>query len=150
MVFYRGSNLRLDNIIKGEKPYSLSFGRSLFSGMFRDIGASPFHYMRRADNDAYAVVVDPNDPNTKEFFYYKSLDFLDGLYGQGEMFHIRSKICQTFEKSEPGKRIRIAGVRYPLTKEEGSGLLISSWSQEKLEKYWTALEKIKLFSCDDQ
>lgn len=88
-------------------PYSLSFGTSLFAGALYDGGATSFHYMRgfhsakprsakpglgrRQHNDAFCLLLPLVEAGPASAFYYPLSSALCQMYGEGEVFHGRTK-----------------------------------------------------------
>jgi hypothetical protein len=92
-VFYRGSNFSDDNVFyekNHDKPHSLSYGCSLFSGFATDVGATAFAHMRK-DQDAYAINVPLEEIKVSPFYPGEQTSF-DQMLGCGEMFHARTKL----------------------------------------------------------
>lgn len=85
---YRGSNFKVDSPKSGF--FSLSYGSSLFAGCVFDGGATPFHFMRQPNLDAYAVPV-PFDQLHTSPFYIPPTNAIAQLFGYGEYFHARTK-----------------------------------------------------------
>lgn len=77
-------------------PYSLSYGTSLFAGCLYDGGATAFHYMRNGQNDAYAVPV-PFDQLNNSPFYIPPSNIVVQLFGDGEIFHSRTKAWKGYD-----------------------------------------------------
>ncbi len=89
-VLYRGGNIGKDTPIREGRCFSLSYGVSPFAGIVQDPGATAYHYMRTRKRDAYALLVDPKDPNDSELFHAPP-SFLSSIFEEGEYFHGRSK-----------------------------------------------------------
>lgn len=74
-------------------PYSISFGNSLFAGIFNDMGACVYHYLTVRDRGGYALFIDK-----KEYENHRSFNLLRisstppliALFEQGERFHSRT------------------------------------------------------------
>lgn len=91
LFLYRGSNFEDDSLSDGAKPYSLSYGTSLFAGCIFDGGATAFYYMRSNFADsAHAVNISFDQIDCSPFFVPQT-NTLTQLYGYGEMFHARTK-----------------------------------------------------------
>jgi hypothetical protein len=98
-VLYRGGTLTGDQemLVKEEKPYSLSYGNSLFGGLIeetRDLGAMAFLYIN--DRGGYAISIPivnylMNGLSRRLFFIPPISTFLS-LYLYGEHFHARSRV----------------------------------------------------------
>ncbi len=81
-----------------ESLYSLSYGVSLFAGLLFDIGACAYFYMTETGvifskmlvNDGYCIFV-PFDQINKCTFYIPPLILTEPMYGEGEIFHARTK-----------------------------------------------------------
>ena len=68
-ILYRGSEFMRDEVLRGKDVvYSLSFGTGLFSGCVFDGGASPYHYMRKSDIDAFAILIPSDQLNSSPFY----------------------------------------------------------------------------------
>ena len=84
---------------KSTRNKSLSYGGSLFSGVFRESsrdsdpqgGACPLHYMR-AGVIGYAVSIEKDDPEVGMMFEIPRLGMIGRLFLSGEHFHPRSKV----------------------------------------------------------
>ena len=95
---YRGADFQKDSTScwsDKDKPYSLSYGTSLFAGCLYDGGATAFHYMRNGQN-AYAVPV-PFDQLNDSPFYVPTSHTVAQLFGDGEIFHARTKAWKSFD-----------------------------------------------------
>jgi hypothetical protein len=91
-ILYRGSHFESDSL-KGwdkEKPYSTSFGSSVFAGAIHDAGASAFHFMRNVNANAYAMAI-PFEKLYTSPFYIPPTNTICQLFGDGEIFHARTK-----------------------------------------------------------
>lgn len=100
---YRGADFQKDSTScwsDKDKPYSLSYGTSLFAGCLYDGGATAFHYMRNGKN-AYAVPV-PFDQLNDSPFYIPPTHIVAQLFGDGEIFHGRTKIWNGYGLQEIG------------------------------------------------
>lgn len=103
LFLYRGANFQNDVAFcwdDKDKPYSLSYGSSLFAGCLYDGGATAFHYMRRQQN-AYAIPVAFNQLNESPFFVPKTHTVAQ-LFGDGEIFHARTKAWKDVDLNEIG------------------------------------------------
>ncbi len=93
-ILYRGAKLRLDNPwieVSGKKvSYSLSFGTGIYSGAKNDPGATPFHYMRDASNEAFALLI-PKKEIKESPFSIPETHAVSQFFGVGEKFHARTK-----------------------------------------------------------
>jgi hypothetical protein len=104
IFLFRGSHFKKDKPYCSDKkqdPYSLSFGTSLFSGVVYDGGATAFHYMRRDDYEAFAVMVPINELARAPFFVPLASTVCQ-LFGQGEIFHGRSKVWEGITQKPRG------------------------------------------------
>lgn len=102
-MLYRGANLEKDRCFcwdNKNKPYSLSFGSSLFAGCLFDGGATAFHYMRNGKN-AYVIPV-PYDQLKDSPFYIPQANTYAQLFGDGEIFHSRTKAWKDFDLKKIG------------------------------------------------
>lgn len=92
LLLYRGADFQKDSISSWsnkDRPYSLSYGSSLFAGCLYDGGATAFYYMRNGKN-AYAIAV-PFDQLTNSPFFVPTTHIVSQLFGDGEIFHARTK-----------------------------------------------------------
>ncbi len=95
-LLYRGANFQNDSMCGPDnKPYSLSYGSSLFAGCVHDAGASAFHYMRNKQ-DAYAVPIRYDQLNSSPFFI-PTAHTVAQLFGSGETFHARTRAWEGFD-----------------------------------------------------
>lgn len=100
---YRGANFQKDSSTcwtDHDTPYSLSFGTSLFAGCLYDGGATAFHYMRNGQN-AYAIPVPFEQLNDSPFFI-PTTHTVAQLFGNGEIFHARTKAWKDFDVHQIG------------------------------------------------
>lgn len=117
---FRGTNgvstldggLALDDLLSHETNlgYPLSFGSSLYSGLFRESwhgttsgsGACAMNYIRISENFGYAIPIKKNDISIKELFEIPPFGLIGRLFFEGEMSHPRSKVgyiqSQKYEK----------------------------------------------------
>lgn len=103
LFLYRGADFQKDSTScwnDKDKPYSLSYGSSLFAGCLYDGGATAFHYMRNGQN-AYAVAVPFNQLNDSPF-YIPPTNTVAQLFGAGEIFHSRTKAWKDYDLREIG------------------------------------------------
>lgn len=129
LFLYRGTDEQtMDAPVDGEgkKPFSLSYGTSLFAGCVFDGGATAFHFMTRQDA-AYAVSV-PFDQATKSPFFIPETHTVAQLLGAGEFFHSRTKAWKDFDVA------RIGGININPFPFNGRESLKSPLSKEELEK----------------
>jgi hypothetical protein len=92
LYLYRGADFQKDSTAcwnDENKPYSLSYGTSLFAGCVFDGGATAFHYMRNGQN-AYAIAI-PFDQLHDSLFYVPQANTVAQLFSDGEIFHARTK-----------------------------------------------------------
>lgn len=102
-ILYRGANFEKDACFcwdDKDKPYSLSFGSSLFAGCLFDGGATAFHYMRNGRN-AYAIPV-PFDQLNDSPFFIPPANTCAQLFADGEIFHARTKAWANFDMNKIG------------------------------------------------
>jgi hypothetical protein len=95
---YRGAELTKDSISwwgNKDVAYSLSYGSSLFAGCVYDPGATAFYFMRNGQN-GYAVPV-PFDQLNDSLFFAPTTHFVAQLFGDGEIFHGRTKVWKGFD-----------------------------------------------------
>lgn len=98
LFLYRGSDFQKDSassLPEQDKPYSLSYGSSLFAGCLYDGGATAFHYMRNEKN-AYAVPLAFHQLDDSPFFVPTTHPVAQ-LSGDGEIFHARTKAWKDFD-----------------------------------------------------
>ena len=98
-VLYRGSELKdgKEQLTQEGKPYSLSYGNSLFAGLMKESGpngAMAFAYI--GNRGGYAICIPMinylmNELSRKLFFIAPILTFC-GFYLYGEFFHSRSRV----------------------------------------------------------
>lgn len=91
LFIYRGSEFEKDSPYSAEdenRPYSLSYGSSLFAGCVYDQGATAFCYMRWTEN-AFVIPI-PFDEIQDSPFFVPHPGWQQN-YGDGEIFHARSK-----------------------------------------------------------
>ncbi|QLH35469.1 MAG: hypothetical protein HWD61_04370 [Parachlamydiaceae bacterium] len=103
LFLYRGGDFQKDSIScwgDKDKAYSLSFGSSLFAGCLFDGGATAFHYMRNGKN-AYAIPVS-FDQLTRSPFFVPTTHTLAQLFGDGEIFHARTKAWKDYDANKLG------------------------------------------------
>ncbi len=103
LFLYRGGNYNEDHPVDSSTgmPHSLSYGSSLFAGSVYDAGASAFHHMRKWENKAYALAI-PFDEVQNSPFYVPPTNTVAQLFGEGELFHGRSKTWQGFNTNNLG------------------------------------------------
>lgn len=97
VILYRGADFKQDlpfTIEDKERPYSLSYGTSLFAGCVFDGGATAFHHMRNKKN-AYAILI-PFDRLKNSPFYVPQSHSITQLFSDGEIFHARTKAWKNF------------------------------------------------------
>lgn len=82
------------------RSYSLSMGSSLFAGCLFDGGATAFHFMRDGKN-AYGIPV-PFDQLETSPFYIPPTNTVSQLFGDGEIFHVRTKAWKDFNVEDIG------------------------------------------------
>ncbi len=100
---YRGADFQNDSAncwSNKNKPYSLSFGSSLFAGSLYDGGATAFYYMRKGKN-AYAIPV-PFDHLNSSPFFIPPTNTVAQLFGHGEIFHGRTKAWKDYDLKKIG------------------------------------------------
>lgn len=103
LFLYRGADFKKDSTScwsDKDKPYSLSYGTSLFAGCVYDGGATAFHYMRNGQN-AYAIPV-PFDQLNDSPFYVPTTHTVAQLFGNGEIFHARTKAWKDSDVNKIG------------------------------------------------
>lgn len=107
LFLYRGANFKEDSTFcwsDPDKPYSLSYGSSLFAGCVHDGEATAFFYMRNQRNNAYAIPVSFDQLNDSPFFVPTTHSVVQ-LFGKGEIFHARTKAWKDFDVKKIGGRI---------------------------------------------
>lgn len=83
--------------------YSLSFGNSLFAGLYNDQGACAYYYLKSIQDLGYAMFIDKFayiDNYISNLFFIAPLATEVGLLGVGEWFHSRSKPVILVKKDE--------------------------------------------------
>jgi len=77
------------------RAYSISFGNSLFAGVFIDCGACAYNFLNGENKTAgYALLIDKKDQiqhNSSNLFFIAPLSSLASLFEGGEFFHSRTK-----------------------------------------------------------
>ena len=102
ILLYRGAKLSEDDVIRNNSIYSLSFGTSLFAGIFYDGAATAFHFIRNDNCDAYCIPI-LYKKIEQSCFYIPQDNTICQLFGKGEVFHARTKLHDDFNnKSCPG------------------------------------------------
>jgi len=111
LFLYRGADFQKDSTScwsDKDVPYSISFGSSLFARCLYDGGATAFHYMRNEQN-AYAIPVAFDQLNDSPFFI-PTTHTVAQLFGDGEIFHARTKVWKDFDvKKIGGMNTRVNG-----------------------------------------
>ena len=95
MILYRGLKNKDDGLLENR---SLSFGLSLFGGLFADLAACTAAYLagRAGGGNAILSVYIFNPQAQKELFYIPPLIPIASLFAHGELFHGRSKLSIEF------------------------------------------------------
>lgn len=110
LFLYRGGHFQKDSaycLTDRNIPYSVSLGTSLFAGCVHDGGATAFHFMRDKEiylkifkqdkeNEAYAIPI-PFDQVKNSVFYIPPKNTVAQLFGDGEIFHARTKAWKDFD-----------------------------------------------------
>lgn len=127
---YRGSDFQKDAPFKNHsssdmRPFSLSYGSSVFAGCLYDAGATAFTYLRKETN-AHAIFV-PFDQLNDSPFYIPTTNTVAQLFGKGETFHGRTKTWKDFDVE------KMEGM-YELSSEETLDHLKSNLSKEEFLK----------------
>jgi hypothetical protein len=142
-LLYRGSDFQKDSPYSWgnhDKPYSLSFGTSLFAGCLYDGGATAFHHMRdsvfhyRENQNGYVVAIPFSQLNTSPF-YIPPTNTVAQLSGYGETFHARTKAWQGYDVENIGG-INLGAnlhVRDHLKSDLSKDTLIAQFEQYKKE-----------------
>jgi hypothetical protein len=97
---FRGANIAHDSPfnLKAQKEQSLSYGTSLFAGIFKDEGATSMRYMHD-DKDAFALHI--SFPQIASAPFHVKLEHpLEQLWGKGEWFHSRSKVSSAKQMTD--------------------------------------------------
>ena len=97
-ILYRGAIFERDLPYYGiheVTPYSLSYGTSLFAGCVYDGGATAFHYMRK-NLDAYVILISFAQSRGSPL-YIPPNNTITQLFGEGEIFHGRTKAWKDFD-----------------------------------------------------
>lgn len=135
LFIYRGADFQKDSTSSWSDQntaYSLSYGASLFAGCLYDGGATAFYYMRNGKN-GYAIPV-PFDQLNSSPFYVPTTHTVAQLFGDGEIFHARTKAWRGFDVK------RIGGINMG----ENSlvrGHLKSDLSQDELTRQFREYKK---------
>ena len=93
-LLYRGTRFVNMPDTTDKRQCSLSFGSSLFGGIYFDQGAGAFHYLENLAS-GYLVPIDKKEymeNNLKNMFHIPALTTLGQLLGKGEHFHPRTKV----------------------------------------------------------
>jgi hypothetical protein len=96
LILYRGSMIFDDKPLEYNKNgkvnlvQSLSYGTGLFAVGMHDSGAAAFHYVRKADKDAFALLV-PQEEEATSPFAIPTTHPLCQMFGRGEKCHARSR-----------------------------------------------------------
>lgn len=102
-LLYRGADFDKDFVScwdNANKPYSISYGSSLFAGNIFDPGATAFYFMRKQKN-AYAIPV-PFEKLHQSPFYIPPTHTIPQLFGKGEIFHGRTKVWKDHDSKDIG------------------------------------------------
>lgn len=93
LFLFRGSEFQKDAVVSGRGiPYTLSYGTGLFSGCIFDGGATAFKFMRADYNSSAHAIPVPYDQIEQSPFYIPKTHTVTQLFGDGEIFHARSKV----------------------------------------------------------
>jgi phosphate/sulfate permease len=97
---FRGANIAHDSPfnLKLRREQSLSYGTSLFAGIFKDVGATSMSYMH-GQNDAFALHISFSQIASAPF-HVKLEHPLEQLWGKGEWFHSRSKVSSARQMTD--------------------------------------------------
>jgi len=92
-----GDDIKKMNKQGEERPHSLSFGMSLFSGIMHDVTACPFSVMREQSCGGYCLALSKEELRhshsvVSSLFYIPEMPCLLALHGIGEFFHPRTKV----------------------------------------------------------
>lgn len=93
-VVWNQNNETLLKKAQNISSYSLSFGNSLFAGIYNDQGACAYVYLKKIHDVGYAIYIDKFayvDSYISNLFFIAPLATEVGLLGLGEWFHSRSK-----------------------------------------------------------
>ena len=95
VTVYRGSeNFKWTKDIDLENPYSISFGDTLFSGMFFDHGACAwsyyFRYDKKTEEQTKVIFIIPFNKILNDFIFIPPVTIYESLALQGELFHPRT------------------------------------------------------------
>ncbi len=110
------------------KPYSLSFGNSLFAGRKKDSGATAYTYLCRGSSlefVGYVLFIDKQayiQHQCHNLFFISPLAPLAALFNGGEWFHSRSKVAIPYKKAK--KTIAIDGLSRGGTLSDPTGVLL--------------------------
>ena len=116
-LLYRGAELKNESPVYQDAPYVLSYGTSVFAGLFHDPEACAWFYMRK--RDAFALAV-PDDL-VGSVFYVPKAHTLAQFYADGETFHPRSMAwsgCEHFYGVNIGAhRRQVRHLKSPLDRD---------------------------------
>ena len=105
-VLYRGSNYIDDFQNPKDLPNrSISYGNTLFSGAMHNLGACPYWYMISLTKYGYVIFIDKKQyvqGPLQNMFYIPPLTTIIGWFGEGQLFHARTKIVSTDPKLVSG------------------------------------------------
>jgi hypothetical protein len=103
LFIFRGTNIHQDSVTcrhEIDRPYSISYGSSLFAGCIFDGGGTAFYYMRNK-RDAYAIPI-PFDQLNHSPFFVPTTHTVVQLLCEGEIFHARTKAWKGFDVNRLG------------------------------------------------
>jgi hypothetical protein len=95
-ILYRGANISADKPLEYDETgnvtlvQSLSYGTGVFPGGMYDPGATAFYYLRKADNNGFAILV-PQEEAENSPFAIPTTHPLCQMFGRGEKWHARSR-----------------------------------------------------------
>jgi hypothetical protein len=105
IILYRGLKNKIDDRFENR---SLSFGLSLFGGLFADLGACTAAFLvdglDNPEENPVLSVYTFNPQAQKELFYIPPLIPIASLFGYGELFHGRSKLSIEFGAPDNRRR----------------------------------------------
>lgn len=128
---------------KGEhfKPFSISFGGSLFAGFFSDSGATVYAFMQKEDMYGYALTMDKMGYyltgllHINDLFFIPPLNTLSSLFACHEFFHPRGKACIPGDPLKYNKKVE--GFSWMVNFPDYSGLFLIQRDPLKHEKLFS-------------
>lgn len=94
------------------KPYSISFGNSLFAGIFNDPTACAYLFLRK--NTGYALLINKKDyidNRSSDLFFIAPLFTAISFFTAGEYFHSRTKAAVLKKDSQTFQIVGVHGAK---------------------------------------